>query len=91
MSLEEYQAINQEAEYGKYMVIAGSYKVRRNAEKEVARLNGLGYLNARIGIFNQGTYASVLVNAYDSKADASALVAELKAQHNIASYIQERR
>ena len=91
MSLEEYQAINQQIDYGKYMVIAGSYKVRRNAEKEVARLNSLGYLNARIGIFNQGTYASVLVNAYDSKSEASALVAELKAQHNIASYIQERQ
>ncbi len=91
MSVEEYQAINQQADNGLYMVIAGSYKVRRNAEKEVARLQSLGYTTARVGVFNQGTYASVLVNAFNSKADASALVAELKAQHNIPSYIQERR
>ena len=91
MSVEEYQAINAQADYGLYMVIAGSYKVRRNAEKEVARLQGLGYSNARVGIFNQGTYASVLVNAFDSKAEASALVAELKTQHGIPSYIQERQ
>jgi cell division protein FtsN len=91
MSVEEYQAINRQADNGLYMVIAGSYKVRRNAEKEVARLQSLGYSTARVGVFNQGTYASVLVNAFDSKADASALVAELKAQHNIPSYIQERR
>lgn len=91
MSVEEYRAMNSQTVNGLYMVIAGSYKVRRNAEREVARLQTLGYTTARVGVFNQGTYASVLVNAFDSKADASALVAELKAQHNIPSYIQERR
>jgi cell division septation protein DedD len=76
---------------GQFMVIAGSFKVRENAEKGVQKLKSLGYSDARIGSFNKGSLASVLVKTYDSKAEASALVAELKEKHGIEAYVQVRK
>ncbi|MEY2905293.1 MAG: hypothetical protein RJA52_1309 [Bacteroidota bacterium] len=76
---------------GNYMVIAGSYRIKGNAEKEVQRLIGLGYANARVGTFNQGSLASVLVNSFENKADASSLVAELKEKHGIDAYVQVKK
>jgi cell division protein FtsN len=80
-----------ESPTGNFMVIAGSYRVKANAEKEVARLKSLGYANARVGTFNQGSLASVLVNSFDSKADASSLVAELKEKHGVDAYVQIKK
>ena len=80
-----------ESPSGNFMVIAGSYRVKANAEKEVARLKSLGYANARLGTFNQGSLASVLVNSFNSKADASSLVAELKEKHGIDAYVQIKK
>lgn len=75
---------------GDYLVLAGSYKVRENAETEVQRLRKLGFENAEVSPFNRGAYAVVLVNRFTDISDAQALVKELKAK-GIDSYVQEKR
>lgn len=75
---------------GDYLVLAGSYKVRENAETEVQRLRKLGFENAEVSPFNRGAYAVVLVNRFTEISDAQALVKDLKAK-GIDSYVQEKR
>lgn len=75
---------------GDYLVLAGSYKVRENADTEVERLQKLGYENAEVSPFNKGAYAVVLVDRFTSANDAQALVKELKAK-GVDSYVQEKR
>jgi cell division septation protein DedD len=75
---------------GNYLVLAGSYKIRENAETEVRRLQKLGYENAEVSPFNRGAFAVVLVNRFDNVADARALVQELKGK-GVDSYVQEKR
>lgn len=75
---------------GDYLVLAGSYKVRENAETEVQRLKKLGYENAEVSPFNKGAFAVVLVDRFASVNDAQALVKELKTK-GVDSYVQEKR
>lgn len=75
---------------GDYLVLAGSYKVRENADTEVQRLQKLGYENAEVSPFNRGAYAVVLVDRFTSANDAQALVKELKGK-GVDSYVQEKR
>jgi cell division protein FtsN len=62
---------------GKYMVLAGSYRQRVNANNQAARLRKLGYSSAEVKIFDKGTYAVVLVDRFSNYNDAKKLVTEL--------------
>ncbi|GAB4255596.1 MAG: hypothetical protein Kow0027_22390 [Saprospiraceae bacterium] len=64
---------------GKYMVLAGSFQQRANADKLVKQLKGKGYTNARVEIFDRGKYAVVLVDRFDNLDDARELQQRLKA------------
>ena len=75
---------------GDYMVIAGSFTVKANAEREVSRLKDKGYDNAEVGMFNRGTYANVIVDRFDSVERAKELAKELKSK-GIPAYVQEKR
>ncbi len=79
------------ASEGEYLVLAGSYRIRDNADREVRKLQRLGYANAEATIFNRGAYATVLVERFESMDDARAMVKELKSKHGIDSYVQRRR
>jgi cell division protein FtsN len=63
---------------GKYLVLAGTFQKRAGADKEVARIQKLGYPNARVEIFDRGKYAVVLVDRFDNLTDAQKLAKELK-------------
>ncbi len=65
---------------GKYMVLAGSFKQRANAETQVANLRKKGFANAEVSLFNRSAYAVVLVDRFDNYSDAKQLVADLKAK-----------
>lgn len=63
---------------GAFMVVAGSFSQRHNAEVQVKKLKNLGYKNARVEIFNGGSLATALVDRYDDYDRAKRLVTELK-------------
>jgi cell division protein FtsN len=63
---------------GRYMVIAGTYRQRSNADQQVARLRKMGYDKAEVSLFDSGTYALALVDRFGSYGDAKRLVNELK-------------
>lgn len=75
---------------GDYLVLAGSYKVRENADSEVQRLRKLGFENAEVSPFNKGAYAVVLVDRFTDLSDAQAMVKTLKGK-GVDSYVQEKR
>ncbi len=74
---------------GRYMVIAGSFRQRANAETMVRQLKSLGYTNAEVGLTNNGTYAVAVVNRFNDIAQARALVRELGTQYQIEAMVKE--
>lgn len=75
---------------GAFMVLAGSFSVRANADNQVSKLKRLGYSNARVEPFDRGAYAVVLVDRFDRESEARALVKELKSDHRIESYVKRK-
>lgn len=75
---------------GDYMVIAGSFSLMHNAENFVKKLNSKGFPNATVAKFNTGKFASVIVDYYDSGADASEMVKKLKAA-GVEAYVQRKK
>ncbi|RMG79961.1 MAG: SPOR domain-containing protein [Bacteroidetes bacterium] len=75
---------------GKYLVLAGAFKYRANAEKFARQLQKKGYTEAAAKIFDRGALAVVLVNRYDDYRQAKALAEELKAK-GIEAYVQNYR
>lgn len=74
---------------GKYMVIAGSFKIKESADKTVAKLKKLGYENARVELFDHGKYAVVLVDRFDNMAEAERLVKKLGGD-SVKSYVKAK-
>lgn len=74
---------------GKYMVLAGSFTIRANADKLVNRLKAQGYSNARVEIFDRGKYAVVLVDRFDNLNEARDLQQRLNAD-GVDSYVKLR-
>lgn len=62
---------------GKYMVVAGSFRQRSNADSHAARLRKLGYSNTEVTLFDRGSYAVVLVDRFSSLSQAKSLVGDL--------------
>ncbi len=75
---------------GEYLVLAGSFKIKNNAENEARRLRNMGYGNASAELFNRGAYAVVMVDRFDSASDAQNLVKELKSK-GVEAYVQHKR
>lgn len=65
---------------GRYMVIAGSFEQMSHAQKQLRKVQKLGYSNARVEKFNKGAYASVLVDRFDKASQAKALANTLKSK-----------
>lgn len=63
---------------GTFMVLAGSYRQEVNAENQVKKLKAKGFDNARVAKFNNSAFAVALVDRFDSRSDADALVRSLK-------------
>lgn len=75
---------------GDYLVLAGSFRVRQNADIEASRIRKLGYPDAEVVLFNRGAYATVLVSRYESKSEASSLVSKLKGE-KVEAYVHLKR
>lgn len=74
---------------GKYMVIAGTFKQKSNAQKQLQKLKDLGYTSASVEGFDKGTFAVLLVDRFDDKAKAQRLVSDLKAE-GVSSYVKTK-
>lgn len=75
---------------GRYMVLAGSYRQRVNADNQVARLRKMGYNNAEVSLFDRGSYAVVLVDRFSTYGDAKRLVTEL-AGKGVDAIVDEKK
>lgn len=65
---------------GNYLVLAGSFKQKANAEAQVKRLKKLGFDDALVTSFNGGSLAVALVGRFDSSAAANKLASQLEAK-----------
>ncbi|MBK8564673.1 MAG: SPOR domain-containing protein [Saprospiraceae bacterium] len=74
---------------GKYMVIAGSFKIKESADKTVAKLKKLGYENANVELFDRGKFAVVMVDRFGNMAEAERLVKKLSGD-GIKSYVKAK-
>lgn len=70
-------AANQANSSGQYMVIAGQFRQRSNADSYASKLRGMGYNNTQVKLFDRGSFAVVLVDRFDSYSSAKRLVDEL--------------
>ena len=74
---------------GQYMVMAGSFGIKSNAEKEAERLRSLGYSNAVVEPFDRGTVYVVLADRFDDISLARNAARDLKNQHGVDTYIKK--
>ena len=75
---------------GDYMVIAGSFTIKVNAESAAKQFRRQGYENAEVGLFNKGAYANVIIDRFNSFSSAQALAKELKSK-GIEAYVQKKK
>jgi len=77
--------------YGDYLVLAGSFEYKHNAESQARKLRGKGYNNAQVVLFNRGAYAVVLVDRFTDYADARALASRLETEAYVDAFVLEKR
>ena len=75
---------------GNYLVLAGAFTIMANAEVQAARLKKMGFSEARVALFNRGKYATVLVDRFENKSDATALVSRL-GESGVDAYVHLKR
>ncbi len=74
---------------GVYMVMAGSYLLKENAEKMRSKLKSLGFNQAEIVVFPSSEYHSVVAVRYSSESKAQSAASELK-RKGIDSFVKSR-
>ena len=75
---------------GKYLVIAGSYLIKENAEKMISKLKGLGYPDASIINFELSQYHSITAGRYFSYERAAEIARAIQAK-GIDCYVHTRK
>lgn len=63
---------------GAFMVVAGSFSLRHNADNQVDYLKKMGYKDAKVEMTQNGALASAMVGRFSSRSGAQKLVEELK-------------
>lgn len=87
--VEEY-APPREAGTGNYLVLAGTFSVKANAEEMVGKLRGMGYPDASAEPFDRGKYSVVLVARFNALSEANNLAAELKGK-GVEAYVKKKQ
>lgn len=75
---------------GNYLVVAGSYLIRDNAEKMVSKLKGFGYNGAEIVTFDESQYHSISAGRYSSYDEAGKVARALK-NKGIDCYVHTKK
>ena len=76
---------------GDYMVIAGAFSVRDNANGELQKIRKLGYPQAEVVKFDYSDYYSVCVARYETNRDAKKIADSLKSRYDVKAYVHKRR
>ncbi len=76
---------------GQYLLIAGNFTSKANAESHAEKLRGLGYSNTTVEPFDRGTINVVLVDRYEDLSRARTAARELEDNHGIAAYVQQKK
>lgn len=87
-STSDERSINQKEDY---LVVAGSFSIRENAEGLVTRLRSLGYKDAEVVIFNEQEFHTASAGRFDDYNTAKTRADELKSQYGIEAYVHRRR
>jgi len=74
---------------GRYMVLAGSYLIKDNAQNMVNKLDRLGYNNSEIVVFNMSQYHSVCASRSSSYNEAIQVSKDLK-RRGIDNYVHTK-
>lgn len=72
---------------GKFLVLAGSFLLKENADAMVSKLHKMGFKEAKIVIFTSSEYHSVLAARFDSEDKARAVSTQLK-QKGVDSFVK---
>ncbi|MBK6782569.1 MAG: SPOR domain-containing protein [Saprospiraceae bacterium] len=75
---------------GNYMVIAGSFIKKENAQVQLKKLKNIGYSNAELKVFVASEYHSVIVSRYNSQSEAEKTVQDLK-KKGIESFVKTKQ
>ena len=70
-------------------MIAGTFKVKANAENRLAQIKELGFTSAAIQSTASGMNA-ILVGTFNSSSDAKETVNTLEGKHKINAYIRRK-
>lgn len=75
---------------GDFLVLAGSFKQKANAEAQVRRLKKMGFDQARVANFNGGSLAVALVGRYDDFDEATKLANQVEAK-GIDAFVKRKK
>lgn len=75
---------------GRYLVIAGSFRQKLNAEERVEALISAGFPETRVEYFNRGTYAVALAGQNDRYSIAEQMAANIR-KAGIEAKVMRRR
>ena len=75
---------------GQYLVVAGSYGVRNNADKQKKRISKLGYSSAEVKQFDGAKYYTVIASRHTSQKAAESDVSALKSK-GVEAYVKKRQ
>lgn len=75
---------------GQYLVLAGAFRIKDNGINEARRIRRMGYPDAEMTLMDRGTYATVLVDRFQSMSDAKELVSDLEAK-GVECYVHRKR
>jgi len=75
---------------GDFLVLAGSFKQKANAEAQVRRLKRMGFDQARVANFNGGSLAVALVGRYDDYDEATKLANQVEAK-GIDAFVKRKK
>lgn len=75
---------------GDFLVLAGSFSVKANAETMAEKIRDLGYSETVVVPFDRGKYATVLVDRFVDISEAERLAKELKGK-GVSAYVHKKR
>jgi cell division septation protein DedD len=76
------------ASAGEYLVLAGTFSQRSNADSQAKKLRDMGYDDASVEVFDRGAYAVVMVARFATLRQAGDLVDELK-KKGVDAYVKK--
>lgn len=76
---------------GRYRVVAGSFRVKDNARRQMEKIIRMGYQSAEVGLYNRGAYAVVIVKRTNDLNEANRIVDALEDKGIDAAVIDRTR